>query len=100
MKDKIHHGRNVKTFREMKGLKQEALAYELGENWNQKKVSLLEQKEVITPDIISRIAEILNVPEEAIENFNEDVAALALANAKRAQYLELSESDRRNFSPS
>ncbi|MBX2951695.1 MAG: helix-turn-helix transcriptional regulator [Leadbetterella sp.] len=82
MKDKIHHGRNVKTFREMKGLKQEALAYELGENWNQKKVSLLEQKEVLAPDIISRIAEILNVPEEAIENFNEDVAALALANAK------------------
>ena len=43
----IHQGRNVKRFREMLGIKQEALAVELGEDWNQRKVSLLEQKEVI-----------------------------------------------------
>lgn len=84
MKDKIHHGRNVKTFREMKGLKQEALAYELGENWNQKKVSLLEQKEALDPEILGRIAEILNVPLEAITNFNEDVAMLALTKTKES----------------
>ncbi len=29
----------------MLGIKQEALAFELGDDWNQKKVSLLEQKE-------------------------------------------------------
>jgi len=28
--NKIHEGRNVKRFREMPGIKQEALAYELG----------------------------------------------------------------------
>ena len=41
---KIHQGRNIKRFREMLGIKQDALAYELGEDWNQKKISLLEQK--------------------------------------------------------
>ncbi|HEV7378465.1 MAG TPA: XRE family transcriptional regulator, partial [Dyadobacter sp.] len=43
----IHHGRNIRRFREMLGLKQEGLAYELGEDWTQKRVSLLEQKEVV-----------------------------------------------------
>ena len=47
MPDTIHQGRNIKRFREMLGLKQEGLAYELGEDWSQKKVSLLEQKEVV-----------------------------------------------------
>lgn len=35
----IHQGRNIKRFREMLGIKQEALAFELGEDWNQKKIS-------------------------------------------------------------
>jgi len=42
MEKTIHKGRNVKRFREMLGLKQEALALELGGDWNQRKVSLLE----------------------------------------------------------
>lgn len=49
----IHQGRNVKRFREMLGIKQEALASELGEDWNQRKISILEQKETIEPDIIN-----------------------------------------------
>jgi DNA-binding XRE family transcriptional regulator len=32
----IHQGRNVKRFREMLGLKQEALADQLGGDWSQK----------------------------------------------------------------
>ena len=44
MEQKIHQGRNVKRFREMLGIKQEALAFDLGEEWNQKKISLLECK--------------------------------------------------------
>ncbi|HIC8757678.1 helix-turn-helix domain-containing protein [Elizabethkingia anophelis] len=77
---KIHQGRNVKRFREMLGIKQDALAYELGEDWNQKKISLLEQKETIEPDILSRVAKILKVPTEAIENFDEDSAINIIAN--------------------
>lgn len=31
----------------MLGIKQEAMVFELGDNWNQKKISLLEQTETI-----------------------------------------------------
>lgn len=76
----IHQGRNVKRFREMMGLKQEALAYELGYDWNQQKVSLLEQKETIETDILAQVAAILKVPVEAFENFDEEQAVNIIAN--------------------
>jgi transcriptional regulator with XRE-family HTH domain len=69
--EKIHQGRNIKRFREMLGIKQEAFATELGEDWNQKKVSLLEQKETIEDDLLQQVAKVLKVPVEAIKNFDE-----------------------------
>ncbi|MCT4180610.1 helix-turn-helix transcriptional regulator [Elizabethkingia anophelis] len=77
---KIHQGRNIKRFREMLGIKQDALAYELGEDWNQKKISLLEQKESVEKDILEQVAKILKVPTEAIENFDEEQAVNIIAN--------------------
>lgn len=74
MPHKVHEGRNVKRFREMLGMKQDALAYELGEDWTQKKVSQLEQKETIEPDILEHVAKALRVSPEAIKNFSEDIA--------------------------
>ncbi|PRB02044.1 transcriptional regulator [Chryseobacterium sp. MYb7] len=77
---KIHQGRNIKRFREMLGIKQEALAFDLGEDWNQKKISLLEQKETIEEDILEKISQILKVPVEAIENMDEEQAVNIIAN--------------------
>lgn len=77
---KIHQGRNIKRFREMLGIKQEALAFELGEDWNQKKISLLEQKETVESDIVAKVAGILKVPAEAIENFDEEQAISIISN--------------------
>ncbi|AQX12853.1 transcriptional regulator [Elizabethkingia meningoseptica] len=77
---KIHQGRNVKRFREMLGIKQDALAYELGEDWNQKKISLLEQKETIETSILQQISAVLKIPVEAIENFDEEQAVNIIAN--------------------
>jgi len=77
---KIHQGRNIKRFREMLGIKQEALAFELGDDWNQKKISLLEQKETVESDILAQVAQILKVPAEAIENFDEEQAINIIAN--------------------
>ncbi|WP_110011572.1 helix-turn-helix transcriptional regulator [Chryseobacterium sp. AG844] len=77
---KIHQGRNIKRFREMLGIKQEALAFELGDDWNQKKISLLEQKETVESDILAQVAKILKVPAEAIENFDEESAINIIAN--------------------
>lgn len=71
---KIHQGRNVKRFREMLGIKQEALALDLGDDWNQKKISLLEQKETIENQLLEKISEVLKIPVEAFQNFDEEQA--------------------------
>lgn len=80
MEHKIHEGRNVKRFREMLGIKQEALAAELGEDWTQKKISLLEAKETVDSAVLQRIAETLEIPVDAIKNFDEDHAFAIISN--------------------
>lgn len=70
----IHEGKNVRRFREMLGYNQQALAYGLGEEWSQKKVSLLESKEKIEEEVLAEIATFLKVPEDAIRNFDEQAA--------------------------
>ena len=74
MEQKIHQGRNVKRFREMLNIKQEALAYDLGEDWNQKKISMLEQKDVIEDNLLKQISAVLRIPVEAFQNFDEEQA--------------------------
>ncbi|MBS4066582.1 MAG: helix-turn-helix transcriptional regulator [Chitinophagaceae bacterium] len=80
MEKTIHQGRNVKRFREMLGVKQEALALELGDDWNQRKISLLEQKELIEEELLSQVAKVLKVPVDAIKNFDEDAAINIVSN--------------------
>ncbi|MCT4203507.1 helix-turn-helix transcriptional regulator [Elizabethkingia anophelis] len=77
---KIHQGRNVKRFREMLGIKQDALAFDLGEDWNQKKISLLEQKEIIEDPLLKKISEALKIPVEAFQNFDEEQAINIISN--------------------
>ncbi|MEJ5055611.1 helix-turn-helix transcriptional regulator [Sphingobacterium sp. MYb382] len=77
---KIHQGRNIKRFREMLGIKQDALAYDLGEDWNQQKISLLEQKEAIESNLLEQVAAALKIPVEAIQNFDEEQAVNIIAN--------------------
>lgn len=76
----IHEGRNVKRFREMLGMKQEALADALGSDWNQKKISLLEAKETIEPGVLEEVAKALKMPSEAIRNFDETSAVNFIAS--------------------
>jgi len=80
MEQKIHQGRNVKRFREMLGIKQEALAFDLGEDWNQKKISLIEQKEVIEDHLLKAISDVLKIPVEAFQNFDEEQAINIISN--------------------
>ena len=80
MEQKIHQGRNVKRFREMLGIKQEALAFDLGNDWNQKKISMLEQKELIDDDILNQISNSLKIPVEAFQNFDEEQAINIISN--------------------
>ena len=80
MNKTIHHGRNVKRFREMLGIKQEGLAIDLGDDWSQKKISALEQKESIDDALLEQIAALLKVPAEAIKNFDEEAAIYNIQN--------------------
>ncbi|MRX41926.1 helix-turn-helix domain-containing protein [Flavobacterium sp. LC2016-23] len=80
MEQKIHQGRNVKRFREMLNIKQEALAYDLGADWNQKKISMLEQKDVIEDSLLKQISAVLKIPVEAFQNFDEEQAINIISN--------------------
>lgn len=64
----------------MLGMKQETLAYELGEDWTQKKISQLETKEKIEADILEQVAKILKVSPEAIQRFDEENALNIISN--------------------
>jgi transcriptional regulator with XRE-family HTH domain len=68
----IHHGRNVRRFREMRQMKQEALAERLGEEWTQQTISKLEARETIDEQLMKKIAKVLDIAPEFIEKFNDD----------------------------
>ncbi|PRB01438.1 transcriptional regulator [Chryseobacterium sp. MYb7] len=96
---KIHQGRNVKRFREMLGIKQEALALDLGEDWNQKKISLLEQKETIENQLLEKISEVLKIPVEAFQNFDEEQAVNIIANTFQDDAVAYAEQYKCNINP-
>ncbi len=68
----VHEGRNVKRICEMLGVKQDALAFDLG--LSQQAISQLEQKEALDFDVLEKIAKVLKVPVDAIKNFDEQAA--------------------------
>lgn len=96
---KIHQGRNVKRFREMLGIKQEALALDLGDDWNQKKISLLEQKETIENQLLEKISEVLKIPVEAFQNFDEEQAVNIIANTFQDDAVAYAEQYKCNINP-
>ncbi|WP_374446136.1 helix-turn-helix domain-containing protein [Epilithonimonas sp.] len=99
MEQKIHQGRNVKRFREMLGIKQEALAFDLGEDWNQKKISLLEQKDIIEDDLLKAISIALKIPVEAFQNFDEELAVNVIANTFGDHSIGFQRNDNPTFHP-
>ncbi|MCD9019126.1 helix-turn-helix domain-containing protein [Parachryseolinea silvisoli] len=69
-----HHGKNIKRIREFFGVKQEAFAKQLGPDWSQGKVSSLEDKETIEPEILELAAKALNVTPTILANTTEEMA--------------------------
>jgi len=96
---KIHEGRNVKRFREMLGIKQDALAADLGDDWNQQKISLLEQKETIDAALLQQISAALKIPAEAIQNFDEEQAVNIIANTFDNGAIGYNRAEIQNFNP-
>lgn len=65
-----HIGKKIGRLRELKGIKQEVLASELG--ISQQTVSRMEQSEIIEDDLLEKIAKVLGVSVDAIKNFSEE----------------------------
>ncbi|AYB32346.1 helix-turn-helix domain-containing protein [Chryseolinea soli] len=69
---KAHLGRNVRHFRQKSELKQDELADLMGDPWTQKKISQLEAKATIDPDILEEVARALKVSVEEIKEYSEE----------------------------
>ena len=65
-----HIGHKIGRIRELRGLKQEGLAYEL--KVSQQTVSKIEQSETVDEDLLEQISKILGVSAEGIKNFSEE----------------------------
>jgi len=65
-----HIGRNISRIRELRQMKQEALAIALG--MSQQTVSHMENSETIDEDKLQKVAEALGVSVEAIKSFSEE----------------------------
>ena len=65
-----HIGRKISRIRELRGMKQEALADALG--ISQQAVSKIEQSPDIEDDKLEQIAKVLGVTKEAIENYSDE----------------------------
>jgi transcriptional regulator with XRE-family HTH domain len=65
-----HIGRNISRIRELKGMKQEALAIAIGVS--QQYVSNIESSETVDQERLEEIAKVLGVTVEAIESFSEE----------------------------
>lgn len=74
---KSHIGRKISRIRELRGMKQEALAEALG--LSQQSISILENSAEVEDKRLKEVAEALGVSREAIENFSEE-AVLNIIN--------------------
>jgi len=95
----VHQGRNLKRIREILGVKQDVLAAELGDDWNQQKISLLEQKEELDPGILDQVAKVLKVTPDAIKDFNEEAAIYNIQQNYEGSTLNQSPNYQYNYQP-
>lgn len=72
-----HIGHKIKRLREIKGIKQETLATEVGVSRGS--IYKIEQSENVDEETLEKIATALNVTVEAIKNFNEETVINIIA---------------------
>lgn len=76
--NKVHIGRKISRIREIRGIKQDYLAIELGVS--QQTISKIEQSEEVEDAMLEKIAGVLGVSAEAIKNFSEEVLIFHIQN--------------------
>ncbi|MXV16545.1 helix-turn-helix transcriptional regulator [Hufsiella ginkgonis] len=65
-----HIGRKISRVRELRGMKQEALALEIGVS--QQTISEIERSETVKEEVLEKIAKVLGVAPQGIKNFSEE----------------------------
>jgi transcriptional regulator with XRE-family HTH domain len=78
MAETLHIGRKISKIRELKGMKQEYLASELG--ISQQAVSKIEQSADVDGEALEKIAKILGLSPEAIKAFTEEAIFNIISN--------------------
>ena len=73
-----HHGHAIKRIRHTLGIKQDALAIDLG--ISQAQISAYEQKKVIDNDMLEKFAKALNVAPDVIKELEEDPVTVIIEN--------------------
>ncbi|MFG4004347.1 helix-turn-helix transcriptional regulator [Flavobacterium aquidurense] len=73
-----HIGRNISRIRELRDMKQEALAYAIGVS--QQTISSIEGSETVDEEKLKAIAKALGVPAEVIKNFSEEAVFNIIGN--------------------
>jgi transcriptional regulator with XRE-family HTH domain len=74
----LHIGKKISRIRELRGMKQETLAAELG--ISQQAISKIEQSADVDGEALEKIANILGVTPEAVKNFSEEAVINFIAN--------------------
>lgn len=73
-----HIGRNISRIRELRGMKQEALAIAIGVS--QQSVSNMEGSEIVDEEKLIAIAEVLGVSVEGIKNYSDEAVFNIIGN--------------------
>lgn len=82
----MHMGRKITRMRELRGMKQSALAFELG--ISQQAVSKLEQNENVEDAVLEKVARALGVTPETIRNYSDEAAIYNIQNNYEGSKLE------------
>lgn len=73
-----HIGRNISRIRELRDMKQEALAQAIGTT--QQSISIIEGSESVDDEKLKAIAEALGIPADVIRNFSEEAVFNIMGN--------------------
>ena len=96
-RNRRHVGRNLQKIRVYLGVKQEALAADLG--LSQHTISKIERQEEIEPEILSKIANALGVSAEVIKDFDVEKAIYNINNIRDNTFEQGATSIAQQFNP-
>ena len=95
--NRTHLGRKISRIRELRGMKQEALATELG--ISQQAISKLEQSEEIEDSTLEKVAKVLGFTVDAIKSFSEEAVINIISSTLHDNAGSVNNNCTLNFNP-